>query len=406
MAGSLVAVGALRWPQARSRSYPLPGTALPGNLWIEPMPYRNETDESLRTERASADHVIERRRSVIEAAANLNADAVLAEARHVADAVLAEARAKADQKVEQGADRWTDETPSTVNKERARADETVRDQRASADESLRLQRVREALAFSRLLPLEREKTDRNLLTERARSDDALANRDDFLGMVTHDLRDMLGGIVMGAEVLTHIASVNEEGRKILVETQRMQRYAARMNRLIGDLIDVASIDAGKFAVNAVRGDCNALIAEAADTFQGAASAKGISLHIQCDQASLPADFDRERLLQVLANLITNSIKFTPRGGRITIGAQRTGDEQHFSVTDSGPGIAGSMIETIFERFWQVGEHDRRGLGLGLYISRCIVEAHGGRIWAQSEVGEGTTVHLTLPTGGSARMSLT
>jgi signal transduction histidine kinase len=177
----------------------------------------------------------------------------------------------------------------------------------------------------------------------------------------------------------------------------MQRYAARMNRLIGDLMDVASIDAGKFVLTVVPGDCNSLIAEAADMFQSAACAKDISLQVEPDEGSLPADFDHERLLQVLANLITNSIKFTPRGGRIRIHGNRTDHEQHFSVTDSGQGIPGALLDSIFERFWQTDKHDRRGLGLGLYISRCIVEAHGGRIWAESELGEGTTMHFTLPT---------
>jgi signal transduction histidine kinase len=365
------------------------------------MPARDETDESLRTERASADHVLEKRHVIIEEAAKLNADAVVAVARDVADAVLAEARDKADQKLQPTAAPSKDALSSTLVNERARADETVRDERATADEALRLVRAREAVVFLKLLPLEREQTDRSLLTERARSDEALANRDDFLGMVTHDLRDILGGMVLSTEILTGIGSDNEQGKKILAETQRMQRYAARMNRLIGDLIDVASIDAGKFVVKAMPGDCNALIAEAVEMFQSAASAKGLSLQVKCDEASLPADFDHERLLQVLANLITNSIKFTPRGGEITLRGNRTGDEAHFAITDSGPGIAGPMLESIFERFWQIGKYDRRGLGLGLYISRCIVEAHGGRIWAESVVGEGTTIRFTLPTSASS-----
>jgi signal transduction histidine kinase len=369
---------------------------------LNPMPEREKTDESLRTERASADHVLEQRQAIIEEVANSAADAVLAEARDVADAVLAAARDKADQSLEEAVSQASREPLATVIEERARADETLREERASADEILRDERAKEAMAFARLLPLEREKTDRYLLTERARSDDALANRDDFLGMVTHDLRDMLGGIVLSAEILTRRAADSEEGNKILVETQRMQRYAARMNRLIGDLMDVASIDAGKFVVSEAAGDCNSLIAEAADTFQSAASAKDISLEIESDELALEAKFDRERLLQVLANLITNSIKFTPRGGQIRIRSGRTGKAPHFSVSDSGCGIPSHMLETIFERFWQVGKHDRRGLGLGLYISKCIVEAHGGAIRAESKLGVGTTVHFTLPIPGTGK----
>lgn len=363
---------------------------------------RDQTDESLRAERASADKVLAKRQATIkDAAQNVvlrargDADAVLAAARDIADDVLAEAQDKADARLEHAAPSQA-EPRATLIKERARADATVRGERASADERRRGEQDEEALAISKLLPLEREKTDRYLLTERARSDDALANRDDFLGMVTHDLRDLLGGIVLSAQILTADAPADEAGKKILLQTNRLQRYAARMYRLIGDLVDIASIEAGKFAVAPVADDPNALISEAADTFQAAASAKGISLQLKFDEHPLAAEFDHGRIFQVLANLITNSIKFTPSGGHIWIRSDSTAGEQRFSVSDSGPGIPSHMLESIFERFWQVGKDDRRGLGLGLYISRCIVEAHGGRIWAESKLGEGTTVHFTTP----------
>ncbi|MBC8007944.1 MAG: HAMP domain-containing histidine kinase [Prolixibacteraceae bacterium] len=367
------------------------------------MSEREETDNSLRTERESADLVLQQRQVIIENAANFvlqrargDADAVLAAARELADAVLAVARERADRRLEQTSPQSLIAPRVNLINERALADETVRDERASADESLRDERQKDTYLFSKLLPLERGKTDRYLLTERARSDDALAHRDDFLGMVTHDLRDLLGGLVMSTDLLAKDAPANEVGYKTRVETQRMQRYAARMNRLIGDLVDVASIDAGKFVVTSVRGDPNSLIAEAVDAFQATATAKGLSLQLQCGEPPLLAEFDHDRILQVLANLITNSIKFSPQGGQIWIRSDCAGDEQHFSVSDSGPGIASDMLESIFDRFWQIGKNDRRGLGLGLYISKCIVAAHGGRIWAESKLGEGTTVRFTLP----------
>src|SRR4029077_7984866 len=127
---------------------------------------------------------------------------------------------------------------ATVIEERARADETLREERASADEILRDERAKEAMAFARLLPLEREKTDLYLLTERARSDDALANRDDFLGMVSHDLRDLLQAIVMNAGFLSGQTTSDEKGKAALAATQRIQRSAGRMTRLIGDLVDI------------------------------------------------------------------------------------------------------------------------------------------------------------------------
>jgi signal transduction histidine kinase len=99
---------------------------------------------------------------------------------------------------------------------------------------------------------------------------------------------------------------------------------------------------------------------------------------------------------VLANILANAIKFTSQGGRIRVRGEGAGDELRFSISDTGSGMPGNVLEAIFERFWQVGKNDRRGVGLGLYISRCIVEAHGGRIWAESQLGEGSRLCFTLP----------
>ncbi|MGZ9005561.1 MAG: sensor histidine kinase [Burkholderiales bacterium] len=107
------------------------------------------------------------------------------------------------------------------------------------------------------------------------------------------------------------------------------------------------------------------------------------------------------MLQVLANLITNAIKFTGRGGAVTLRAETAAAELQFSVTDTGTGVPDQMLERIFERFWQVGKNEHRGVGLGLYISKCIVEAHGGRIWAESRLGAGSTFYFTIPTGAGS-----
>ena len=356
-------------------------------------PERKQTDESLRIERQKTDQALADRQTTVEDDADMvvhrareNADAVLDLARDNADAVLSAAHDKADERLSRA-----------VNKARAVEDEALRAERACADESLRHERAGAAAeALKRLLPLEREKTDRYLLTERARSDTALSNRDDFLGIVTHDLRDLLGGIVNSATLLSQRAGSNEEGQETLVETRRIERYVARMNRLIGDLLDVASIDAGKLAVDPVPGEWSALITEAVDSFKAAASAKRISLTTQTDGQPLPGKFDHDRMLQVFGNLISNSIKFTEQGGKIACRGERIGDELRFCVSDTGAGIPEQSLTSIFERFWQVGQNDRRGLGLGLYISRCVVEAHGGSIWAESKLGEGTRVCFKLP----------
>jgi signal transduction histidine kinase len=107
------------------------------------------------------------------------------------------------------------------------------------------------------------------------------------------------------------------------------------------------------------------------------------------------------MLQVLANLITNAIKFTPGGGTIRVRVERVGEELAFAVSDTGCGIPEALLESVFDRFWQAGENDRRGVGLGLYITRCIVEAHGGTIRAESVVGAGSVFRFTLSPRPSA-----
>jgi signal transduction histidine kinase len=355
-------------------------------------PERRDTDESLRTERQKTDRALAAVKVADDAA-----DAVVLRARESADNVLSDARARADEQVARSAPH--DAPHAIVAKERRLEDEAVVDERASADARLREERDEAARALSKLLPLERERTDRYLLTERARSDDAIANRDGFLGIVSHDLRNLLAGIVSSAALLEAQAPEGDAGAATLRGTERIERYAARMSRLIGDLVDIASIDAGKLAMTPVRDDATALIAEAVDTFHATAAAKGITVDAAPREQPLVAEFDHARMMQVFANLIANAIKFTPRDGKISIHGERVDGELRFCVSDTGAGIPGHMLESIFERFWQVGENDRRGLGLGLYISRCIVEAHGGRIWAESTLGEGSKVCFTLPCAG-------
>lgn len=351
-------------------------------------PERERTDESLRIERQKTDQALAEMQSVAE-----DADMAIHRGRENADAVVIAARDKADQ----GADQAPYVVPrAAVVEARVAEDDALRDERASADESLRHERDENARALLTLLPLERDKTDRFLLSERDRSDDAVSKRDDFLGIASHDLRTLLGGIVISAGLLSKRASESDEGKQVLVETQRIHRYAARMNKLLGDLVDVASIDAGQLTVTPAQGDATGLIAEAVDTFQAAASEKGISLLMERVESPLLAEFDYDRLLQVFANLITNAVKFTSRGGSVRVRGERAGDELRFSISDSGSGIPSNMLEAVFERFWQAGKNDRRGVGLGLYISRCVVDAHGGKIWADSTLGEGSTFYFTVP----------
>jgi signal transduction histidine kinase len=354
-----------------------------------PRPERTQTDESLAGERAKADAALGKETSAIEA----KADEVLERAREEADEVLTAARAKADEKVLNAA---SGQTQTAMAEERAAEDKVVDEERAKADEVLRRERAASARLLARLLPLERERTDQFLLTERARADDALANRDDFLGMVSHDLRDLLHGIVMNAAYIAENAGEDEKGKMRLGASQRVQRSAGRMARLIGDLVDIASIDAGKLAVTRTPTNAVDLVLDAVETWGPPAANKGLVLEARASKGPVPALADSERIAQVLGNLITNAVKFSPRDTTIVVGVDDVGGEARFSVADQGVGIPEDKLQAIFERFWQVGTNDRRGLGLGLYISKCLVQAHGGTIWAESTLGVGTTFYFTIP----------
>ena len=377
-------------------------------IWdgVQKTPQRMKTNDSLRVEREKTDHelasgqkkVAQHADAVVELARD-NADAVLNVARENADAVLDEARDKADELRQSGqGDVRADPAARILVAERELADDALRDERDNADETLRRERADYARSLRKFLPLERESTDRFLRSERMLSDDALVNRDNFLAIVTHDLRDLVGAVLTSAAVISKSAPQDEEGKKTLAEADRIERCAARMNRLIGDLTDVASIDAGKLAISPSPGDLAIVITEAEDSFRATASAKGISLHTRIAVGGpLTAAFDHDRILQVLANLISNSLRFTPEGGKITIHGEPEGANLRLAVVDTGTGIPEGSLDSIFERFSQADRKNRRGgLGLGLYISRCVIEAHGGRIWAQSQPGAGTSVSLTLP----------
>ena len=354
-----------------------------------PSPDRKQTDDSLQDERAKSDEAIADRLDAV----NDVADEVLRRARKDADAVLVTAREQADQRLEH-ADPPAD-AGEAVARERAAEDVALEQERDAADEALRLERAETARILRRLLPDERDQTDRHLLRERVRSDRAVANRDDFLGVVSHDLRDLLGAIVMSTAIIGKQTGLAQPDERIVAEIARIQRNAARMNRLISDLVDIVSIDAGKLAVAPARDDLAALVAEAVDAFRDSAAVKAIQIEAAVP-ASAIAMFDHARMFQVMANLLLNAIKFTPRGGAITVGCEAADDTWQCSVSDTGPGVPAARIESIFERFTQVGETDRRGLGLGLFISKCIVEAHRGKIWADSTMGRGTRVSFTLP----------
>jgi signal transduction histidine kinase len=349
-----------------------------------PTPERIQTDESLRVEREKVDDAIAETFSALEELA----DAVIEKARGRAAAIVAAARAKAGRV----RDPATARSYRTYVQDRVREDELLREERSNTDEVLRAERAWQNAHLSDL----RRETDENLLEERARADEAVATRDEFLGIVGHDLRNMLANVMGAAAVIEKAGSQPNHADLIQKCAQRIQRSGARMNRLIGDLLDVASIEAGALAVNCELGNPGDVVVEAVDAFQTQAAASEVALIPEVIPPQLQVPFDAARLFQVLANLLSNAIKFSPPKGRVVVRVERVDDELRCGVSDNGEGIAADKLDAIFERYHQLDPNDRRGVGLGLYISKSIVHGHGGRIWVESKLGEGSTFYFTLP----------
>jgi len=281
-----------------------------------------------------------------------------------------------------------------MTEERRHTDESLRLEREAVDEALRCASAEAGLLRS--MAKERAATDQTLQLERRCDDGAVATRDELLGIVSHDLRNMLNGIVGFANLIELDAHDDPSLKAFADHAARIQRSSARMARLIADLLDVSSIASGHLSVSRSPGNLAELVQEAVELHQPQARSLGITLGYGEMAATACACFDAARILQVLHNLLGNALKFTSAAGHITVGVERISDEVCTAVGDTGVGIPEGVLETIFDRFHQVAPGERAGAGLGLYICRCVVEAHGGRIWAESQPGAGSTFRFSLP----------
>ena len=313
---------------------------------------------------------------------------------------------------------------ATLAEERRDVDRTLRVERRATDELIEqeLEHVDDALVDDlqqgqAVLQQQRQFTDLDLTNERTQTDEAVhhvlallgeeqhahevaerkyATRNEFLGIVSHDLRGPLMAISGAAALIEQQAPKDDAGRHLRGWAEAIKRSVGVMERLIGDLLDFGSFEDGRLRVVADRQDIRDTVRSAVDAFHGVASSAFISLEADLPQEPLLASFDQHRILQVLSNLIHNAVKFTPQGGSIRISAALKSGGCIVSVADTGIGIPQADLTSIFQRFRQLTGHDRTGLGLGLYISMWIIEAHGGRIWAESEPGAGATFYFTLP----------
>jgi PAS domain S-box-containing protein len=223
--------------------------------------------------------------------------------------------------------------------------------------------------------------------------DALKLRDEVLAVVSHDLRNPLNTVVMAASLLMEVELTPEKEQR---QIELIQRAATTMDRLIQDLLDVSRAESGLLSLELHEEEIPPLVNEVMDSFALTADEEHVKL--SCD---VPTDvpcvkIDHARLLQVLSNLVGNALKFTPEGGRITLRMEKKEREVVFSVSDTGIGIDPSEIDRVFDRFWQGKKSKKAGAGLGLAICKAVVQAHGGRIWVESQEGKGSTFYFTLP----------
>ena len=356
---------------------------------------RKQTDKSLEAERSKSD---------------LSQSAGRKRREREADKAVENNRAEADQ-VRNQTRHDSDSSTGTHNLasdelllERQSSDETLDTERRQADSILGEERMQKENDERGHFKAERKETDKNLTNERSKTDievsrgkAELTTRDEFLAIVSHDLRNPLGSIAMAADYLCEKLSYTtaDEDTKELLDI--IKRNAGQANRLISDLMDMERIAAGKLSLQVKTHITSEIIQDSINSFQAHALKKKLLLSANSEIYAVPVvKCDRDRISQVFSNLIGNAIKFTPNGGSITLSARVFDSRVEISIADSGPGIPEDMLQKVFGRFLQIGKNDRNGLGLGLYISKMIVEAHFGRLWVESKLGHGSTFYFTLP----------
>lgn len=232
---------------------------------------------------------------------------------------------------------------------------------------------------------------------RARSEEraaALHTRDRILAIVSHDLRSPVQTILTAAALL----ELDEPGDEQQATIDCIRRAAAQMNRMIGDLLDVSTIDFDGLSIEPAMLSLTDLVDQLAAFAGPAADEKGVDLSI--DAAQLPDIMaDEERLLQAIMNILDNAIRLTPAGGSVEISARRADGEVILAIADTGPGIPEASLPSIFEWSWHSEKSEKGGTGLGLSIARGIVKAHGGSIRAENRAEGGAQFTISLPSAG-------
>lgn len=357
---------------------------------------REKTDRSLEEERDKTDEYLTQPFQEVEEKTLEKVHSI----RHAADQAKETQRDALDddkERVHAIAD-----TPLSQVDDELLAEERERFDKLQATEREAVDRVRaeecaqkESLVNA-LLEHERQQTDSHLLEERVHADSELITREQFLSIVSHDLKNPLAAISISARLMRKSLSQGETGSRLLEHLERIQHSADAMDRMINDLLDVERMAQGKLTLHLAKVDLRTLLQACRELFAPLVSNQAFSMKIDAGDEPLFADLDHDRILQVLSNLVGNSLKFTPNGGTIELSARKRETHIEVSVTDNGPGISAEAQARIFERFSQLNVADHEGLGLGLFIAKWIVEAHKGRIWVTSTPGNGSTFSFMLP----------
>lgn len=378
---------------------------------------RRQTDDSLTIERGKTDESLENYKGKAES----ETDKAVSAQRLEADRARNQRRANAD-------DKRDDANVHIVNKDQYASERRLLNERNSEDTAIEEERKKNDLAIeverdetvrilNGVVSRERETTDKNLSGERAKTDldaetaarrlnieqaahsntkSALTTREEFVAIVSHDLRNPIGAILTSAEVLLEnnaINAIDDEAKRWI---DIIKRNAETSLRLISDILDMERIVEGKLDLQIAPHRLGDLLHEAVENHAYLALAKQIKLSAFAKNFDDLINCDKDRVAQVLSNLISNAIKFTPSGGSVSVAAEQADHEIKVLIQDSGPGIPEEQKDRIFERFAQIGNKNRSGLGLGLYISKTLVELHHGKLWVESSDGSGSTFSFTLP----------
>lgn len=221
-------------------------------------------------------------------------------------------------------------------------------------------------------------------------------RDDMIGIVSHDLRNPVNAVKMLSGAMLNSEREEPLPAEMVEYASVIRQAAEQMDGLIGDLLDVTRVEAGRLAVDMKRENTEELLSDALRTLAPVTKEKSITLRLTSPDDLPDVMADRERIGQAISNLVGNAVKFSSPGGEILVRVAVLEKEIVFSVSDKGKGMTPEQLSHAFDRFWQSSRTDRQGAGLGLAIAKGIVEAHGGRIWAESAPDAGSTFYFTLP----------